>query len=160
MANYLKEREADVLGAYGRYQQYLRTQQQRFPAGAFALGTAEWWYDPADHKCPHDAWLESITITEPSLGERSEQRHTSIQVRLLGAYHDGYIELCYPRVYRYSLGAPAAEIGLGDWRYDEFTLSAAGHVIHEIEWAGHQFGGEGGRWVIEASDVEYNWLPK
>ena len=160
MAFYLaKERHADVTGSYRRYQDYLREHQQRFPAGAFALGTAAWWQDGSDHRSPHDAWLESVTFSEPSTGERSEQRVTAIRVRLLGAYHDGFIELFYPRVFSYSFQSPVCARGLGDWRYDEFRLSPAGHVIHEIEWAGFPRD-EGSRWIIEASDIEYQWIPK
>lgn len=160
MAFYLsKERSEDIVGSYRRYQEYLRENQLRFPPRAFALGTAEWWQDPGDHRCPHDAWLESISIFEPASGERSEQRTTAIRVRLLGAYHDGFIELFYPQVLRYSLKTLSSERGLGDWRYDEFRVSSSGHLIHEIEWAGFAVG-ETARWIIEASDVEFQWIPK
>ena len=160
MAFYLaKERHADVTDSYRRYQDYLREHQEHFPAGAFALGTAGWWQDGSDHRSPHDAWLESVTFSEPSTGERSEQRVTAIRVRLFGAYHDGFIELFYPRVFSYSFQSPVCARGLGDWRYDEFRLSPAGHVIHEIEWAGFPHD-EDSRWIIEVSDIEYQWIPK
>jgi hypothetical protein len=77
----------------------------------------------------------------------------------LGAYHDGFIELFYPRVLRYSLCSPSSVRGLGDWRYDEFRVAPDGHLIHEIEWAGFSRG-EGSRWIIEASDLEFQWLPR
>jgi hypothetical protein len=159
VAYYLsKERDADV-GAYRRYQEYLQAHRHAFPPSAFALATAEWYQNANDHRCPHDGWLDTITISEPATGERSENRLTSIRVRLSGAYHDGIIELFYERVFSYSLLSPSAIRGLGDWRYDEFRLRSSGGVIHEIEWAG--FGdSEGSRWVIEASDVEYQWIPK
>lgn len=155
MAYYLtKERHENVLGAWGHYQEYLHQNQQRFPPGAFSLGTAVWWQDGNDHRSPHDAWLESVTFSEPASGESCEIRHTQMKVRLLAAYHDGFIELLYPRVFSYSLQSTDCRSGLGDWCYDEFTLSPAGHVIHEIEWTfGH-------RWIIEASDIEYQWIPK
>jgi len=76
----------------------------------------------------------------------------------LGAYHDGFIELFYPQVVGYSLNSPNNTRGLGDWRYDEFRLSPAGHLIHEIEWAG--FGRtDQARWIIESSDVQFQWIP-
>ena len=149
-----KERCADVKGAYRRYQEYLHDNQQQFPPRAFALGTAEWRQGGNDHRSPHDAWLESLIISEPASGERSEQRVAVLRVRLLAAYHDGFIELFYPRVFSYSFGAENSERGTGDWVYDEFRRSPGGHVIHEIEWSG------GTRWMIEASDIEYQWLPK
>jgi hypothetical protein len=155
MAYYLtKERHEDVRGAWQCYQKYLREHQQRFPPGAYALGTAGWWQDGNDHRSPHDAWLESVTFSEPASGEHFEKRITTLRVRLLAAYHDGFIELFYPRVFRYSFESSDCEHGLGDWCYDEFRLSPAGHVIHEIEWT------RGDRWIIEASDVEYRWIPK
>ena len=161
MAYYLsKEREADVAGSsYRLYQEYLHLHRDVLPASAFALGTAAWYYDPRDHRCPHDAWFENIVIAEPARGSRHEQRRTSIRIRLLGAYHDGFIEFYYPEVFSYTLLAPESTKGLGDWHCDEFRISPGGHLIHEIEWAGFPRH-EGSRWIIEASDVEFSWLPK
>jgi hypothetical protein len=160
MAYYLsKERDEDVVGAYRKYQQYLREHEGIFPPGAFALATSEWWQLPHDHHCPHDAWLESVVLSEPATGERAEKRITAMRVRLLGAFHDGYIELFYPRVYSYRLHCPLCVRGLGDWLYDEFTLSPERHIVHEIEWSGLP-SDQGSRWIIEASDIEYKWIPK
>ena len=148
-----------VVSAFGRYRDYLSAHAPGFPSGALALATSDWYFDPSDHRCPHDGWLEGITISEPAIGERGEERSTAIRVRLLGAYHDGFIELFYPSVLRYSLIASSSLRGIGDWRYDEFRVAPAGHLIHEIEWAGFPRE-EGSRWVIEASDVGFQWIPK
>jgi hypothetical protein len=59
-------------------------------------------------------------------------------------------------VFTYRLDAWEGEPGHRDWRYDEFRLSEAGHLLHEIEWAGAN---STSRWLIEASDVEYTWEP-
>lgn len=83
-------------------------------------------------------------------------RSTSICIRLFGAYHDGFIEFFYPRVFRYSLDASDPVHGHRDWRYDEFRLSDRGHVIHEIEWCGVH---DTARWVIESSDIHFQWHP-
>ncbi|MCP5522441.1 MAG: hypothetical protein H7A46_12930 [Verrucomicrobiales bacterium] len=153
------QREPDFLGAaFEHYRAYLAAHAEAFPAGAFALATSDWYFDFRDHRCPHDAWLESLSVNEPASGERNECRATEIRVRLLGAYHDGFIEFRYSRVFRYTMAAPAAERGLGDWLYDEFRVSPDGRVIHEIEWAGFGEGPES-RWLIEASDVEFEWIP-
>jgi hypothetical protein len=79
-------------------------------------------------------------------------------VRLLGAYHDYWLEFFYPQVYSYSLTNSNAIGGHFDWRYAEFRLSQAGHLIHEIEWAGAA--GFEARWVIEASDAIFTAVPK
>lgn len=148
-----------VVEAFKQYRGYLERNSERFPRGALALATSDWYFDPREHRCPHDAWLEHITIEEPGIGERSEQRSTAIRIRLLGAYHDGFIELFYPRVFRYSLNSPSGARGLGDWLFDEFRVLESGHIIHEIEWAGFPRE-EASTWVIEASDVEFHWIAK
>ncbi len=158
MAYYLsKERNADVVSSYRRYQQYLRERETEFPPGAFALGTAEWYQNPSDHRCPHDGWLESLSISETSADKR--KRVTTINIRLLAAYHDEYVEFFYPRVFKYTLLGSSSSGGIGDWLYDEFRLSPEGHVIHEIEWSGFPKG-EDSRWIIEATDVEFRWVPQ
>jgi hypothetical protein len=154
------QRKAEAIEtAFRQYRAYLASNSASFPNSAYELARSEWYFDPQDHRCPHDAWLESLSIAEPAKGERSEQRATAIRVRLLSAYHDGFIELFYPQVTRYSLISPSAVHGLGDWLYDEFRVSPSGQLIHEIEWAesSHE---EGARWMIEASDVEFQWIPR
>lgn len=148
-----------IVTAFEQYRAYLASNATTFPSRAHALATSEWYFDPHDHRSPHDAWLESITIAEPATGTRSERRVTSIRVRLLGAYHDGFIELFYPQVIRYSLASRSSVHGLGDWLYDEFRVAPGGHLIHEIEWAGIPRD-EGARWIIEAPDIEFQWIPK
>jgi|SRR5262252_2989981 len=91
------------------------------------------------------------------LGERGQETKLSLDVRLLGAYHDGYIERRYPQVFRYALNVTDGERGHRDWRYDELRISDRGHLVHEIEWSGLHATGV---WVIEASDLEFRWVPK
>jgi len=88
VAYYLSnERNKDVVEAYRRYQEYLRQHEQEFPASAFALGTAEWYQDANDHRCPHDGWLENLIVSETAVADK--KRTTTILIRLLAAYHDG-----------------------------------------------------------------------
>jgi hypothetical protein len=136
------------------YRQYLRENAAKFPPGAFSLANGDWYYGFADHRAPHDAWLESATFAEPASGERNEVRHVSLRLRLLGAYHDRWLEFFYPKVFAYEMSSQGTEAGHGDWLYDEFRLSPNGHLLHEIEWAGRA-GSNGSRWLIEASDVEF-----
>lgn len=160
MAYYLnRERRKDVAGAYKRYQAYLQQHKESFPPGAFALATASWYQDANDHRCPHDSRLESLIISEMADPSDAQRRVTTFRVRLSGPYCDGYIELFYPRVFGYELHSFSCTKGLGDWRYDEFTLSPSGDLVHEIEWAGFP-DVEGSRWVIKASDIEFLWIPK
>lgn len=137
------------------YREYLRENQARFPPGAHTLASSDWYFGFEDHRAPHDAWLESATFAEPALGARSEVRHLSLRLRLLGAYHDQWLEFFYPKVFAYEMSSQRSDAGHGDWLYDEFRLTSQGHLLHEIEWAG-KAGSSGSRWLIEASDVEFN----
>lgn len=151
-----KERDVDVDGAFRRYRRYLAENKSAFPASAYALASADWYFDFGDRRCPHDSWLESATLAEPSSGARHEVRASVLTLRLLGAYHDGHIEFLYPDVAAYKLAMPYAAQGQGDWRYDEFRVTPEGRVIHEIEWAAF---GHTGNWLVEASDVIHRWIP-
>jgi hypothetical protein len=141
------------------YRRYLDSIREQLPPAAFAFATADWHYNFADPRCPHDAWVESVIIAESAAGTQREQRRIDIQVRLLGAYHDGHIELHYRNVAAYTLEHPAGstepprERGHGDWRDDEVRLSARGLVIHDVMFIG------GSHWLIECEDIQYRWLP-
>jgi hypothetical protein len=146
--------------AFQRYRDYLDDIGDRLPAGARQLATSDWYFDSSDHRAPHDAWLETATISEAP-GDAEGRREVTLKLRLLGAYHDGYIDLTYRDVrrYRIDLQPSGTDIGRGhrDWRHDEFRLSGESRVEHEIEWWGSR---ETGAWVIEAADIEYNWSPQ
>src|SRR5215471_11456808 len=45
-----------------------------------SFASAEWYTDYNDHRCPHDAWLETVEIAEPAMGKRNELRTTTITV--------------------------------------------------------------------------------
>lgn len=152
----LSERADDPGVAFARYREYLKANEYHFPPGAYALATSDWYFDFRQHKCPHDAWLEWAKFEEPSEGDRHERRTVSLSINLLGAYHDGTIELRYPRVFEYRLSSAALDGGHRDWRYDEFRLDERGRLVHEIEWCGHK---DTGSWLIVASDIEYTWSP-
>lgn len=147
-------RDEDVVGAFRRYRVYLEFVRSVFPPSAYALATSDWYFNFNDHRSPHDAWLETFDLREKSHGARHEKRSLSLCVRLLGAYHDGYIELRYSDVFAYRLWSNDSHRGNGDWLYDELRLSERGNLLHEIEWS------SGGIWSIEASDVALEWVPK
>jgi hypothetical protein len=148
----------DPRALWQKYQEYVRANERAFTPGAFALATAEWFFGSDDHRAPHDAWLESAVFAEPSAGSRSEIRSLNLRVRLLGAYHDQYLELFYPHVYSYTFSHSAVAEGHFDWRYHELRISERGRLVHEIEWAGRP--GVEGRWLLEVSDVQFTTTPR
>jgi hypothetical protein len=149
------QRHGNLLQCFKAYEDYIRINAERFPPGALSLATSPWYFDFNHHHCPHDSWLEWINISESSIGSRNEIRCVSFTVRLFAAYHDGYIELNYPKIFSYRLGIVNSTKGHLDWRYDEFRISDHDTLIHEIEWCGSQVNGT---WYIEASDVEFKWI--
>jgi hypothetical protein len=146
--------------AFGRYQEYLASVREHMPPSAYALATSSWYFDNRDHRAPHDAWLETASVVERFDPDEPKRRTVAVELRLLGAYHDGYIELSYRDVSRYRIDLSPREKdsrrGHRDWRYDEFRLASHGRVEHEIEWWGIR---QTGNWLIEAADVEYRWQP-
>src|SRR5829696_5008549 len=150
------ERDLYPMSAFANYAEYLEQNRARFPPSAYALATSDWYFDSFIHHAPHDAWLESIVIEEPSSGSRREIRETAITIKLLGAYHDGFIELRYPRVFGFQLTTIEITKGHGDWRYDEFRVDEEGRLIHEIQWSARE---ATATWLIVASDVHHRWTP-
>jgi len=149
-------RDEDGNFSFQNYEEYLERVRNTFPISAYKIATSDWYYNFNDRRCPHDSWLESFKLHELSTGRRSEVRRLSLNIRLLSAHHDQYIELRYPRVFSYKLSIVDGERGQRDWRYDELRLSDRGHLIHEIEWSGLDATGS---WLIEASDLEIEWIP-
>ena len=153
MAYLLSEnRHKDPLGYWQPYERYIDSVKDRMPPGALKLALSRDWYDFNVHSCPHDGWLEELRIIE-SDSASSLPRFNSAEVRLLGAYHDGFICLRYPRLISMNIQTLELAKGFGDWLYDEFRLSEKGNLLHEIEWA------SGARWLIESDDVEVLWQP-
>jgi hypothetical protein len=138
------------------YLRYVAERRQDFPAGARDFVAQSWRYDLNDHRCPHDSWLESLTLREVATGDRQQTRSVEIAARFLGTYHDGTFDLTYEGVTDYALAfakpAKRPNVAHGDWIVDEVTLNEAGAVVHEIQF-------EGGVWSIVCADVRHRWHP-
>ncbi len=133
--------------AFTRYATYLEAHRAQFPPLAYELATSDWYFDVRNHRCPHDGWLEAAQLVETS-------GVLALTIRIRAAYHDGTIELHYPRVVSYAFEGTAVEQGHRDWRYDELRLDPQGRLEHEIEWCGPE---ATARWLIVAADVHYRW---
>ena len=140
---------------FEQYRNFLLSIKEQTPVAAYEFAAAPWHYDREDHRCPHDCWVESLLVHEPSSGSRQEKRDLEIDVRLFAAFHDGYVDLHYHRVRSYSLGGKRANahVGHGDWLADEVSLSPNQHVLHEILFS------SGARWMTEPEDIHFKWAP-
>ncbi len=138
------------------YADYLHENRSRFPPRALAFASAEWHYDYNHSRCPHDASLLTLQVIEDKAAE-SEFRKIDIRVRLLGAYHDGHIDLAYLNVQKFSVNVYAFKElscfrGFGDWLIDEIRLLELGRVVHEVQWSN-------AKWQIECDDIDCRWTP-
>ncbi len=153
------------------YMKYLESIKESLSPYTREFALAPWHYDPKDHRCPHDSWVESISISENASGETRAVREVEIVLTLLGAFHDLRIKVHYPRVFAYSIERTAKNkashqddpdwifkraetVGHGDLLVDQIRLSEDGDcsVIHEIEF-------ELGYWSIHCSEIRYSWEP-
>jgi len=131
---------------FSQYRHYREAIADRLPQGAkeYALGA---YHNSFERESPHDSWLEGLRMEVSSTGDRSQYRTLDIHVRLLGSYHDGYIDFHYRNVHDYLL------VGGDEWAYDEVRLGSEANVIHEIRFLG------GNHWLIECEDFTYEWKP-
>ena len=145
----------EVDRALANYREYLESIRDGLPRSAYEFASATWHYNYNDHRCPHDSWVESIEILEPSSGIRHKEREIEIAIRLLGAYQDGHLELSYAGVRSYSLsnGNGSPKTSHGDWLVDEIRLSENNLVLHEILFSSET------RWTIESRDIFIVWKP-
>lgn len=131
------------------YPAYFAEVSQRLPPGARAYAGAAWHYNFEDHRCPHDMWLESLSFVERTTDERL--RRVDAVLRLLGAWHDGHLELRYTNVTRYVTALVLGPRGHGDVMIDEVVLEDDGQVTHEIAF-------EDGNWSLTCEDVVATWI--
>lgn len=141
------------------YLQYLKQSAEKFPAGARDFATASWHYDTRHPQCPHDSWLEEFLVKELSSGDRKQVRWVQINIKCLGAYHDGYFELVYKNVSSYSVSSIVRKagrggwLGHGDWLVDELTMTEANLINHEVEFVSADL-------KITCVDLDYRWTSR
>lgn len=154
----IKSKEpSKIKQAFDEYYNYLETIKDKLPPTALNFAKAEWHYNPTNPKCLHDSWVENVCIKEIAEGKRREKRTVSLKIRLFGAYQDGYTELVYTNLNRYNImffkTLSPANIGHGDWLYDEIRTSEGGFLLHEIEFS------SGIIWTIESNGFSHSWIP-
>lgn len=146
---------------WNEYREYLKSLKGKIPNSAYKFATAEWHYKTDDARCPHDAWLEDFKMDEVANKDgKFELKSTDVYLKLLGAYHNGHLELRYKNLQEYvfktykDFFSPEKLNGFlhHDWLRDEIRLSENGFVIHEIEWFN-------AHWIIECEDIEHKWIP-
>ncbi|MGJ7903163.1 hypothetical protein [Lysobacter sp. 1R34A] len=149
-----KDRPANSLDEWDvgwqKYQEYLASISSSLPESVLSYALADWHYDHMDHRPPHDSWLQKVEVIESAgNGERGPKGARMI-LTLLGAYHDGIIEIEYFGIHSYAMHRGSAIFG--DWLYDEVRLSDEGNVLHEVEF-------DKGSLLVVCQDFIHKWLP-
>ncbi len=130
-----------------KYLEYLSGASGSFPSKAMEFASSSWHFDFTDHRCPHDAWVESISVKEENKGGYG--RISRVEMVLLCAYHDYRLHLEYNNVSHYSFSGINLESGHGDWVIDEILALRVKGLRHEISFS------EGSVLLIES--VEFNY---
>lgn len=79
---------------WDEYKKYLKSLKNKIPNSAYKFATADWHYKTDDARCPHDSWLEQLNFNEVSeQNGKFELKSTEMYLKLLGAYHNGHLEL-------------------------------------------------------------------
>ena len=155
--NYKYREEPSIIELKFRdYRNYLLKNRHLFPEPTFQFAIADWHYNMQESRCPHDAWVKSLQIFEKASATSIRKRNLQIHLKLLGAYHDGEINIYYENVRSYNFTLKADGFDLkshGDWLIDEITLTDKNYLIHEIEFS------LSGEWQIECEKIIYEWQP-
>lgn len=150
----------EAVRSWEEYENFLETIKDDLPKSSRDFFLATWHYDKDDHRCLHDAWLESLVISESPPAQEAERRQIEISIRLLGSYHDGYMTIRYHGVRRYLIttppkaATPPATDGHGDLLADEVSMSEYGFPVHYMEFS------RGSLLEIEYQELEWDWRLK
>ena len=144
---------------FDAYTEYLSAIEHRLPPHVAAFARDRRHYALDTPETLHDAWLESLTVTEPATGDRHQDRYTKLELRLLGAFHDRIHVLEYTGVQRYSCVGTRVAAGHGDLYTHEVRLAADGTAVeHELLFVRH-----GGRWeatiLVECGEFTHRMIP-
>lgn len=138
---------------YEEYRKYLDSISDKLLSSAREFALADWRLDFMDHKCPYKSWVKQLKLFKEPTDEQKQEQILQIETRLLSAYRDGYLDLKYKKVNRYSLVKSSSWYRHWYWIYDEIRLSENGLVLHEIEFSNQT------NWLIECEDIEFIWTP-
>ncbi len=138
------------------YFKYLESIRGQLPSHVYDFAAQANHYNLHSHSSLHDAWLESMTISEPARGDRNQNRRVDIELCLLGPFHDRKMHLYYKDVYEYSFDTatrrdklPSVSGGHGDLLSHEIRLDPPDIIIHELQFS------RGGVFLIKCREFSH-----
>src|SRR6476646_9662559 len=96
---------SEIRRKYQEYNRYLETIKDQLPAGIREYALAPWHYQVGlrDARCPHDAWVESLVVSEVATQESVQTRQVHITLQLLNAFHTAHLKFIYTGVSSYTV---------------------------------------------------------
>jgi hypothetical protein len=142
---------------FDAYFEYIRSLRTTMSANAYAFASNFDHYRMDSRVSLHDAWVQSLHVSEVASGERRQIRRLAIELCLLGAYHDNVLRLWYSDVVSYTADVraeAAGSIAHGDVAMHELSAGQAGTVLsHEILFA------SGSTLRMECHDLKFEVSP-
>jgi hypothetical protein len=142
---------------FDSYRAHLEKIRGRLPQHVFTFASSPCYFDFESHSSLHDAWLETLTISESASGTHNEVRKLEVHLSLLGPYHDRRIHLHYKGVSQYSFIAPPRHdlprykhTAHGNLFTHEITLGHEGLIVHELLFE------RDATLLIECSDIKHS----
>ena len=137
-------RSEGMTESFQEYRSYLDSVKDRLPPGLFDVFSSYWYYNAANHRCPHDSWLISVSVAE------TDDRRRDMVVEVLAAYHEFRIRYSYAGVSSYAI---SSEFGpRHEWDRDELQITDDG-IKHVIRWATDEY------WKIECARMSVDFIP-
>ena len=145
---------------FAAYKAYLAGIEHQLPLHVAAFARDSRYYALDTPETLHDAWLESLTVTEPATGDRHQERQTQVELRCLGAFHDRIHVLTYTGVRRYAFSGNSVGAGHGDLYTHEVRLAADGvGVEHELVFVRHRSGVWEATILVECAEFTHRMIP-
>lgn len=138
---------------YDQYLEYLQKIKPKLSLSPKNFIYEDWYRNKESHRCPNASWLEKLIISE------NGDNQVQIELKLLGAYHDGYITFKYSGVKYYKIQRhqqSVIESSHGDFRYNEYRLDEHDNIVHELDWYTLD---ENAIFLIACQHIEYIWEP-
>ena len=105
-------RDGDVAGAFRRYQEYVQSVREVFPPSAYALATSDRYFNFKDHRCSHDAWLETSSLSEASSANGGKKRSCPWMCASLAPITMGTLSGVIPKCSDTRLTSPTASAAI------------------------------------------------
>ena len=145
---------------FAAYMAYLTGVEHRLPPHVAAFARDSRHYGLDTRETLHDAWLESLTVTEPARGDRHQERQTRVELRFLGAFHDRLHVLTYTGVRRYAFSGNRVAAGHGDLYTHEVRLAGDGiGVEHEFVFVRQRSGVWEATLLVECAEFTHRMIP-